>query len=879
YREFYAGAAKTYGRDPTFMETFSKSDEYAGERKSNLYYPFASAEEWELAAWLNRTKLSVAEIEEFLKLRLTANMHLSFTSAKDLRSRIETLPAGPQWKAVPWKTHFATKKPLTLYYRDPLECLEALLANPLIQDFIHFTPFRLWKTAEKLTRVYTEWLSGNVAWNIQSQLPPGATVLGTVLSTDKTQLTSMTGNRQAYPVLISLADLDMEFRAKASHHAFMLFALLPIAKFYEKDKEIVGVLTSRVFHAIMDFILKPLKKVAEIGQMMRDPLGYRRAHTITLLKKLEEDMGLHPWDDIFKYVKEAKKLGLNGVHRPFWRDWPLAEPSQFLTPEPLHHWMKMFWDHVCKWCILALGAAEIDFRFSVLRPHTGMRHFKEGISKAKQTTGREHRDIQRYIVPVIAGAVSKKFLASVASLDNFFYEGQAPSIDEDYLRAKITGYLKQFHDNKQAILAAGVRKGKAGPINNWHIPKLEFLQTVPDSIRDNGVPIQWSADITERAHIDLVKDPASNSNNQNHETQICRHLDRLDKCRNFDLVTAMASAGIDFGAPEDPTNEAGDDEEQPLLLNSTSALLAQIDPVSRLSGTSRAIPNLFLESSLLAEGRFPTAPQPFRTFCSSDGQTAFHLGRDHVGRQLTVKEAADKFRLPDFQAALAAYLNKTPGTHLHSQISIGGGKRTGLQTDSVRFEKIEFWSNVRIQNRSFHNRDKILEPQTVNAAPPDAVWKCGRADAVLVNKDLHCQWPRSGLEGHTVAQLRMIFRVVPRANYAPLPGTEGFLAYVERFDIIQQVDPATGTKGPDPASGMYAVRRARRSEKFTEGSSKGPPMGDVVPLGRLRVHVELTPQFGKKADHCLKKETSLDHWDDFWLCKWFNKDLFYALSQ
>ncbi|KAJ7847675.1 hypothetical protein B0H13DRAFT_1907156 [Mycena leptocephala] len=65
---------------------------------------------------------------------------------------------------------------------------------------------------------------------------------------------------------------------------------------------------------------------------------------------------------------------------------------------------EMFYDHVVKWCIAALGAAEIDFRFSVLWPHTGMRHFKEGISKSKQATGREHRDIMRYILPVIAGA-------------------------------------------------------------------------------------------------------------------------------------------------------------------------------------------------------------------------------------------------------------------------------------------------------------------------------------------------------------------------------------------------------------------------------------------------------------------------------------------
>jgi hypothetical protein len=67
-----------------------------------------------------------------------------------------------------------------------------------------------------------------------------------------------------------------------------------------------------------------------------------------------------PWN-LEAYVQEAAKFSLNGVHWPFWRDWALAEPSKFLTPEPLHHWHKMFWDHNAKWCIHVLGSAEIDF--------------------------------------------------------------------------------------------------------------------------------------------------------------------------------------------------------------------------------------------------------------------------------------------------------------------------------------------------------------------------------------------------------------------------------------------------------------------------------------------------------------------------------------
>lgn len=96
-------------------------------------------------------------------------MGLSFNTTKDLRSRIEMLPKGPQWKAVPWPSPGGTpvKEPLTLFYRDALECLESLLQNPLVQDHIGYTPFKLFTTAEKTMRAYTEWLSGNTAWEMQ----------------------------------------------------------------------------------------------------------------------------------------------------------------------------------------------------------------------------------------------------------------------------------------------------------------------------------------------------------------------------------------------------------------------------------------------------------------------------------------------------------------------------------------------------------------------------------------------------------------------------------------------------------------------------------------------------------------------------------------
>jgi hypothetical protein len=266
----------------------------------------------------------------------------------------------------------------------------------------------------------------------QDQLPEGATLLGIILSSDKTHISAMTGGRVAHPLLISLMNLFMDFQMKASNHAFLLLALLPVPKFIHRDQKLRGVLENHMIHECLDFILKPLKKAAEVGIMMSDPAGSLRyvftplaayivdvqaalslsgvagktshltmatykqfgdpfqheprtaSTTLAQLHALEQEFS--PWD-LDSYVPAAKAKRLNGVHHPFYRDWPLSDPSKFFTLEPLHHWHKMFWDHDAKWCIRMLGPTEIDFWFSILHLLTGFRQFREGISNLKQVTG------------------------------------------------------------------------------------------------------------------------------------------------------------------------------------------------------------------------------------------------------------------------------------------------------------------------------------------------------------------------------------------------------------------------------------------------------------------------------------------------------------
>ena len=107
-------------------------------------------------------------------------------------------------------------------------------------------------------------------------LPDGATLLGVILSSDKTNISVMTGDRTAHPVLLSLANIHAYVRMKSSNPAFLLVALLPCPKFIMKDRAIRSVLENRVIHLCLDITTHPLKLAARAGRMMSDPCGYSR---------------------------------------------------------------------------------------------------------------------------------------------------------------------------------------------------------------------------------------------------------------------------------------------------------------------------------------------------------------------------------------------------------------------------------------------------------------------------------------------------------------------------------------------------------------------------------------------------------------------------
>lgn len=571
-------------------------------------------------------------------------------------------------------------------------------------------------------------------------------MVGVVGASDKTAVTVGTGGLQMHPAFLTLSNINSEVCMKESNGAWICTALMPIPRF-QVHPDFQSILAARVWHKCVDIFSARLKSAARYGFYMADPQGdLRLSHTplVGWIADLQEQLlisvvaqsgsptsmattnqfgdpfphpprigadTLHrlftisqstdPWD-LAKFQAEAKALNLSGVHLPFWRDWFLADPSKFLNPEILHTGHKMFYDHVLGWCKEAVGPPELDARYASLHTRVGVRHFDEGICHIKQMTGREHREIERTIVALIAGACSPGFVRAIRGIMDFLYQIQAFRFTDDSI-ASFVDAMAEFHLEKHHILAAGARRGEKTVIEHFNIPKLEALQNVARAIRGNGNLMQWSADATERLLQTHCKHTfRRGTNHKMFDEQCVRMLDRLEKIRMFDIFTALKSRGLRL------INNVGDIsggvESHPL-----HRWLSVVAPGEKIVTIPRPIRNFFLKGTI-----------------SHDSLTAFHLTIAPDILTISLDDAAIRFQLPDLRAALGDY-------HAGLSYSQRNGRRISSPNTNLPFDNIRVWFKLRLQQHSIHNETRVLPSRTIQALPPSTYNKSPHCDTVLIN--------------------------------------------------------------------------------------------------------------------------------------------------
>ncbi|KAF7980145.1 hypothetical protein HWV62_39591 [Athelia sp. TMB] len=885
------------------------SDKYASEREENINFPFASRAEWQLAEWLTKSSLTQAQVDSFLKLAHTRANPVSFKNSRQLRFRIEKLPdVVPAWQhetlTIPG---YETKEPMVLYYRDGLEVIKFLYSNPVFSKCMDYTPYRLTDPHEKGQRVYGDFMSGDFAWEYYNSLPDGHGFVGVIGASDKTPLTVGTGNREMHPVLLSIANIQPGVRMKATSHSFVLAGYLPIPKFKGVSAQLHAALVAQVYHSSVSIIIRSLRVAERDGVVMSDPDGFMRfnhtplvswisdlpeMHTIsctlhsfspvslTPLQHFGDDPTLNPpqprtrahtlgnlirarlaagpnadWPAI---VKAALVYGLIAVQEPFWATWGNADPSLFLTPDVLHAWHKFFFDHVVQWSINMVTGPELDRRLACLQPLVGVRHWPHGVSTLKQLTGREHRDLEKLIVPCIAGAVPYDVLRSIRALVDFFFQGQGILIYEEQ-RYAMNSSIHEFHHFKNAIIKAGGRLGKNGPIPHFNIPKLEGMGMVTESIRLMGAPYQYTSDITERCHMSLVKTAYRQSNKRAHHQQMVRWLDRVEKrahhqqmvrwldrvekVRVFGLWSnLMANNASLINTVVQEVHEAADPYPE-------ATWLAQVMPLDEFklwaSGHSRP-------TSLFTKAKH---------YNSNDRTIAFTVANRHHQR-LSITMASNAFRIPDLRSAMGDYEKDKLGYNRHNH-------RVSQFNCALEFEHIRIWHSFRMQQHSTQDERIILPPRTIQALPVSSQLPYGRGNVVMVNSSTGSLMSDDSAPCKIV-QIRMIFSP---SNVPGNPPPIYFYGHCFKFSNRYREPLPDGriVYLPEPGIDMFVVERHYRAA--------GDRMGDIFQLTDIREILELVPCFGDEAPKDLNCNNSLESQDigSYYINNFSDKETFHAV--
>ncbi|KIJ36119.1 hypothetical protein M422DRAFT_261445 [Sphaerobolus stellatus SS14] len=470
-------AGKRRGTRQTRWERM-RDDRVSGHK--DRWGGFEDQEQWELARWMMKSGLSQGEIDKFLKLSITQNKTRPiFHNKRAFFQLIDDLPTSriPEFDCEIIEVEGTQVdengnkrvEHLELWRWDPIACIQEITGNPALRDHISYAPVKLFTDDSCDEQVFNEMRTAEWWWDVQFELPKGSTVVPVILASDATRLSNFGGDKTAWPVYITIGNVDKGIRRQPNRWAMILLGYLPTSKLECFPEAQRSAQKRQLFHYAMSQILAPLREAGLNGVEMTCADGYvRRVHPI-----------------LAAYVADFPEqcLGKYKVSEPRW------EPN-----------------------ILDILEAEYQNKHSTAK----IDGFKRGISLLKQWTGTEAKHLEKVFLGALAGAVDAEAFHAARAIIDFIYYAQFSSHSTKTLQY-MQDALIEFHKYKHIFKKHKIRE-------HFNIPKLHSMLHYVSSIWTHGTLDGYNTELPERLHINLAKEGYRASNRRNYVQQMIKWL-------------------------------------------------------------------------------------------------------------------------------------------------------------------------------------------------------------------------------------------------------------------------------------------------------------------------------------------------------------------
>ncbi|KDQ53784.1 hypothetical protein JAAARDRAFT_197225 [Jaapia argillacea MUCL 33604] len=457
-----------------------------------------------------------------------------------------------------------------LWRRDPVKCIKELMGNPAFRDVISLVPERVFADKEgKNQRIDEMWMA-DWWWGIQEILPEGAVVAPVILASDKTKLSQFWGDKAAWPMYLSIRNISKETRRQALLRANILVGYIPVTKLDNFTPSTHSLAGYRLFHHCMGLMLKSLAEAGPNGVEMTCADGWclvaccnenqcprcvcqpdeKGEPVVSMLRDVAAT--LQALSDHKNGIENEcfESEGLRAVHKPFWADLPHCDIFSCFMPDLLHQLHKgIFKDHLIQWCRSVMGDAE-------------------GISHVKYSTGTEHKEMEKVLLGIVAGAVSPRVLAVARSLLDFIYFAQYRSHTSETLAA-LEEALDTFHANKDMLVELEIQK-------NFNFLKMALLIHYIQAIKSQGSADGFNTELPECLHIDFAKEAYRVSNKRDYTEQMTRWLQRQEAIETRTAYIAWVRGSR--RAVEVDEDSDDDDAEAEELREAAEKIMAHTEP-------------------------------------------------------------------------------------------------------------------------------------------------------------------------------------------------------------------------------------------------------------------------------------------------------------